>query len=1062
MSQSSPDIKNAFFEGVLETVAEGIVFLDDEGRIVFANPAVERLLGYEPRELVGTSVDRLFSPDRGASLEALREQASANEARFDERDVVLVHRDGRRVPASLSVQDVEYDGQRCYTVTLRDTFEHRESEHHRLEEERDRRAALFENSNDPIVEYEFDGETAIIKAVNGAFEDVFGYDAEAVVGRAADAVLVPREEYPAYCAFIEKLLRYEKIKAEVRRQTVTGPREFLFRAVRFDAGSNSHGGYAIYTDITERKEREKQLRETKEHFEKIFTHANDAIVIFDPSRDTFKECNGQACELLGYSREEFLDLGPSDVHSHELPRFLEFVDRVLDEGTGWSDEFGCRTSSGAVVPAEISASQIELDGEPHVLALVRNISERVEHERALRQRSAAMDATTDGMAILDTDGKYVYVNRAHAEMYGYADPEELVGESWQQLYDETEIKRFETDIEPVIKDRGGWRGETVGRRKDGTSVPQELVLTELEDNGWVYVVRDITDRKAIERKLEALNEASRELVTAETTGTITRRSLEAVDRVLGFDISCVRLFDSETNTLEPIAMTPGAEELVDSCPAFDLEATLAGHAYRRGETVSTEVDEEEPCPDEPYQASLHLPLGEYGTLTIFSRSSAGFEELDVHRAKLLAAAIRAALDRDEREKMLRRNERELRQQRDQLDTLNQINSLVEELIQGLVGATTREEINQIVCDRLVASDFYESAWIGATSVTGGRITPQAGAGVEDGYLEALATMPLSYIENGIVNRAIQTGEFQVVRQYQVTKLDSESDDGDRSSPQEVEAVAAIPLTYDERIYGVLVVNATREDVFSKTAQTGFEVLGDTIGFAIYAVLNRDLLLSDSVVELEFEVTDPRCVPVLFSQRLGCRCQLKQTAPLGDGKFLSYLRLEGASADDALEVAESTDLVESGRIVSEHDSEILLELIQAESVAQALMEVGASVRTVVADDGEGRLVAEAPQTANVREIVETFRVIHPESNLLAKRDVDHPVKTVAEFRDDLEDRLTDKQMAAIESAYASGYFDWPRKNTAAELAATLGISAPTLHQHLRHAERKLLETFINGV
>ncbi len=967
------------------------------------------------------------------------------------------------VPVTLTIYGSGYDSQWFFVVAIRDRSESKNSEHHSIEEEYDRRAALFENSHDPIVEYEFDGETAIIKAVNGAFEDVFGYSAEEVVDRAADDVLVPTEKYAEYRSFLQKLLQHERVEAEVRRQTITGPREFLFRGIRFEADDSSLGGYAIYMDITERKERERKQREAKEHFEKIFEHANDAIVIFDPSRDTFKECNVQACDLLGYSREEFLDLAPSDVYSYDPPRFLELVDEVLDEGTGWSDEFGCSTSTGGILPTEISASRIEIDGRPHVLALVRDISDRIEHEREIRQRSTAMDATTDGMAILDADGKYVYVNRAHAEMYGYADPAELVGESWQQLYDGAEIQRIETDIEPIIKRRGRWRGEATGQHRDGSTFPQELVLTELEDNGWVYAVRDITDRKIIERKLEILNEASRELVTAETTGTITRRSLEAVDRVLGFDISCVRLFDSETNTLEPIAMTPGAEALIDSCPAFDLEATLAGHAYRRGETVSTEVDEDGSRSNGTYRASLHLSLGEYGTLTIFSRANIRFEELDIHRAELLAAAIRAALERDEREKVLRRNERELRQQRDQLDTLNQINSLIEELIHRLVGATTREEINQIICDRLVASDFYESAWVGTTDVASENITPQTGAGVDDGYLEALATMPLSYIENGIVARAFQTGEFQVLRQYQVTNpgLNETIEDG-TLPPEEVEAVAAIPLKYDERIYGVLVVNATCEDAFSRTAQTGFEVLGDTIGFAIYAVLNRDLLLSDSVVELEFEVTDPRCVPVLFSQRLGCRCQLKQTAPLGDGKFLSYLRLEGASADDALEVAESTDLVESGRIVSEHDSEILLELIQAESVAQTLMEVGASVRTVVADDGEGRLVAEAPQTANVREIVETFRVIHPESNLLAKREVDHPVKTVAEFRDDLEDRLTDKQIAAIESAYASGYFDWPRKNTATELAATLGISAPTLHQHLRHAERKLLETFINGV
>ncbi|WP_254546316.1 PAS domain S-box protein [Halomarina pelagica] len=941
MSQSHSSLDSALFRAALAATAGGIIVLDADGTVVLANRYVERLLGYDRGGLEGRPVARLFAESLIPPLELIRARAGRGRERTDggERGVVLVDRDGHDVPVRLSAQTSESDGERFYTATVRETSEEPEP-NHRLEAERHRRATLFENSSDPIVDCDFKDGVPVIRGVNDAFERVFGYDDEAVVGRTIDDVLVPDEEYDEHREFVGRLLRGEEVKAEVRRQTVDGPREFLAHVILFEADGNP-GAYAIYSDITERKEREREIREAKKRFETIFEHVNDAILIFDPGRNEYEQCNPQACDLLGYSRDELLDLAPSDVHCDELPQFGAFIDAVLSDGSGWTDELCCHTADGEVLPTEISASRIEIDDRPHVLALVRDVSER----------------------------------------------------------------------------------------------------------------------KAHERKLEALNEASRELMVAETTDVIARRALDTVERVLGSNVSCVRLFDPRTNALEPVAMTDRAAELVESCVAFDLDATLAGRAYRQREMVITGADEAEPCADGPGQVSLHLPLGDYGTLTVFTRSNA-VEELDSHCAELLAADVRAALERDEREQILRGNERELRQQHDQLDTLNQITNLVQELIRRLINATTRDEINQIVCDRLAASDFYESAWIGSVDVTDEDVTPKVGAGVDDGYLAALDAMPVSQIGNGVVAHAIRTGEVQVIRQYQVAEREFGNGVDDGAALGEVEAVAAVPLTYGDRIYGVLVVNASREDVFTDVGRTGFGVLGDVIGFAINAALNRELLLSDSIVELEFEVTDSRSIAVAFSERLSCRSQLEHETALEDGKFLCYLRIDGASVDDVLAVADDVAAVESHRVVSEHDDEILVELVKSGSVSRVLMEVGASVRSMAADDGVGTLVAEAPLTADIRGIVGAFRALYPDSSLVAKRDVNRSVKTAAEFRDDLADRLTDKQMTAIESAYASGYYDWPRKNTAAELADSLGVSSPTLHQHLRKAEQKLLEAFLS--
>ena len=124
--------------------------------------------------------------------------------------------------------------------------------------------------------------------------------------------------------------------------------------------------------------------------------------------------------------------------------------------------------------------------------------------KLLRQQAAAMRASMDGVAILDRRGLFLFVNEAHARVYGYASPEELVGRTYRDLYDEAQLARLEKEIMPAFWRAGHWRGELIGRRRDGSTFPQEISLSRIDHDGgaaaqeMVCVVRDITERKRAE------------------------------------------------------------------------------------------------------------------------------------------------------------------------------------------------------------------------------------------------------------------------------------------------------------------------------------------------------------------------------------------------------------------------------------------------------------------------------------------------------------------------------------------------------------------------------------
>jgi PAS domain S-box-containing protein len=97
---------------------------------------------------------------------------------------------------------------------------------------------------------------------------------------------------------------------------------------------------------------------------------------------------------------------------------------------------------------------------------------------------AAINTSIEGIALLDENGIYIYMNRAHEKMFGYSKGE-MIGKSWTILYSKEDIDKFVKNIFPEIEKHGYWKGEAVAISKDGkTKVDEYLTLTATND-GWL-------------------------------------------------------------------------------------------------------------------------------------------------------------------------------------------------------------------------------------------------------------------------------------------------------------------------------------------------------------------------------------------------------------------------------------------------------------------------------------------------------------------------------------------------------------------------------------------------
>jgi PAS domain S-box-containing protein len=149
-----------------------------------------------------------------------------------------------------------------------------------LRHERDRLAALYSGLPSPVVHYKVRDGEALVQGVNTAFEEVFGMSGDDISGQALDAYIAPGDRASEAETLTRQAVEEGSVQAEVVRETEDGPRHFQLDSVLFSKGPQPEG-YAIYTDVTEQKEREQTLRKEQEALRAMYRITADQSASFE-------------------------------------------------------------------------------------------------------------------------------------------------------------------------------------------------------------------------------------------------------------------------------------------------------------------------------------------------------------------------------------------------------------------------------------------------------------------------------------------------------------------------------------------------------------------------------------------------------------------------------------------------------------------------------------------------------------------------------------------------------------------------------------------------------------
>jgi len=407
-------------------------------------------------------------------------------------------------------------------------------------------------------------------------------------------------------------------------------------------------------------------------------------------------------------------------------------------------------------------------------------------------------------------------------------------------------------------------------------------------------------------------------------------------------------------------------------------------------------------------------------------------------------------DRKIAERLAEERAEKLASERQALDrVLGRVNGLLSEITRILVEGRDTEEIAERVCEEIAAEQGYAGGWIAEISSATGRLDVTAANGVA---VEPGASIPLDAVPSA-VRRAAETDG--------ATECAAGSETDARLSPDAVGGrwLVVAPITYGDHRYGLLGIYGDEEGQLGRRERRVCESVGKMIANGLHSVETTRILTTDRVVELRVEIDDPSFSLSRIAAAVGGTVEHLGTTRLDDDACELYFHVE--SPESGVDAVDELPFVEGVRSVSSDGGHLTAAVTLTEMPPLTrLAEYGAVVVAVTARPEGADVTLETRPEQDVRQVLDVFRTEYEGVTLRSRCERENRDRSLTEFAAAVDGRLTDRQRDALRTAELNGYFEWPRPVDGSEIADQMGITRQTFHQHLRAAEGKLVEAYVD--
>ncbi|MBD3387779.1 MAG: PAS domain S-box protein [Candidatus Altiarchaeales archaeon] len=520
--------------------------IDTEGNITYVNSAARKVLGYSRKESLETNLRDIIDPDYlEKTLENYKSRLRGE--KIPTYETCVISKEGKKHLLEVNASPVYSDGKVVGEIGVAHDITERKISDAALEESKSTLSTILKAA--PIGIGVIQNRT--IKSVNTRVCEITGYSESELAGMEARRLYDSKEEYDRVARVkFPQIKRKGRGGIETRWKRKDGSLIDVYTSSSaFDIKDLSKGMVFTVMDITEGKEAERSLEESKERYRKMVENSPVAISVH--SKGVVRYANKACMRLFGLRRrEEFLgksilDFVHPDYHRHVKDRIRKSQSEGFEMQKGIEERL--LRADGSIIDVEVSLTPIKYDGEPAHQAVIRDITEQKRFEEALKESErryrTTIDSIGDSIHVIDRDMNIVLLNHSFKEWNRRLGLKtDVIGKNVFDVFPflppkvEDEYRKVFRRKKPMITHE-----RTKVRGTEFITETRKIPIFKGKDVKMVItIIRDITESmrmqeklKESEEKFRSLAEQSPNMIFINSGGRIVYANMEC-QRTMGY------------------------------------------------------------------------------------------------------------------------------------------------------------------------------------------------------------------------------------------------------------------------------------------------------------------------------------------------------------------------------------------------------------------------------------------------------------------------------------------------------------------------------------------------
>jgi PAS domain S-box-containing protein len=483
-----------------------IFILDKNGIIKEVNTLGAKELGYKVNELLEQPVTKVFLEEDWKKVNGQIHECLNNPGKMFNWEIKKVKKNGEIMWVRENGITFESNGKSLDLLIVCDNITKTKAAERFISESEAKVKQIFDASPYGVHVYDLkDNGDLVFTAYNSAADKILGIDHSHFINKEITDAFpnLNKTEIPKiYKKIAHEGAKFENEFVEYEDKKITGV--FDVTAIQIAPGKVA----VFFTDITEKRKASDKLEKSELKFKSLFEMANDLIFIMD--HEIFIDCNEKTLEIFGCTKEDIIGKPPYDLSPEKQPDGRNSKEKALEKinaalaGIPQRFEWKHKKINGEMFDAEVSLNRIKLGDDIVIQAIVRDITERKSAEEQILMLAQALKSIYESVCITDMMDNIIFVNNSFCNTFGYAN-EEIIGKHISVLRSERNPANILNQILPETL-KGGWSGEIISRRKNGTEFPSSVSTSVIRnDDGkpvaLITAALNITDRKIAENEL---------------------------------------------------------------------------------------------------------------------------------------------------------------------------------------------------------------------------------------------------------------------------------------------------------------------------------------------------------------------------------------------------------------------------------------------------------------------------------------------------------------------------------------------------------------------------------